>query len=117
MKNRPFLQRLVFAIDGIGSALRHEASFRTQAICAFLSISAFTLFKAPPIWWAFWTLCVGSVLAAELINTALENLLDHLHPDIHPQIKIAKDCAAGAVLMMSVSSVIVFICFLVEQFN
>lgn len=41
------------------------------------------------------------VIAAELINTALEHLVDHLHPEAHPRIKIVKDCAAAAVLIVS----------------
>jgi diacylglycerol kinase (ATP) len=47
------------------------------------------------------------VLVAELFNTALESLIDHLHPEIHPAIKIAKDSAAGAVLLLSAGAVIV----------
>jgi undecaprenol kinase len=52
------------------------------------------------------------VLAAELFNTALEHALDHLHPDLHPAIKVSKDCAAGAVLVFSLSSVATFLAFL-----
>ena len=44
---------------------------------------------------------VSLVIAAELINTALEQLADHLHPEQHPRIKIVKDCAAAAVLILS----------------
>ena len=57
-----------------------------------------------------------TVLAAELFNTALEHLIDHLHPALHPSIKIAKDCAAGSVLLLSLSAVAVFIAFLMEQY-
>jgi len=39
------------------------------------------------------------VFAAELFNTAIEHLADHLHPDVHSQIRIVKDCAAAAVLV------------------
>jgi diacylglycerol kinase (ATP) len=44
------------------------------------------------------------VIAAELINTALEHLADHLHPEQHPRIKIVKDCAAAAVLILSIGA-------------
>ena len=56
----------------------------------------------------------GLILAAELFNTALENALDHLSPERHPAIQVAKDCAAGAVLMLSLSGLCVFVAFLVE---
>jgi diacylglycerol kinase (ATP) len=54
------------------------------------------------------------VLGAELINTALERVLDRLHPDHHPVVKIAKDCAAGAVLVSSVAALGVFVALLVD---
>ena len=47
---------------------------------------------------------VSLVIATELINTALEHLADHLHPEQHPRIKIVKDCAAAAVLILSIGA-------------
>ncbi len=56
------------------------------------------------IWWALVGTMIALVLAAELINTALEHLVDHLHPERHPRIKIVKDCAAAAVLLLSLGA-------------
>ena len=42
---------------------------------------------------------------AELANTALETLADHLHPDHHPEIGVAKDVAAGAVLVATLLTI------------
>lgn len=67
---------------------------------------------ATPVWWAILLLTIGAVLTAEMLNTALEHLLDHLHPEVHPMVKFAKDCAAGAVLISSAISVLVFGVFL-----
>ena len=69
------------------------------------------------IWWALLLLNCGLVLAAELFNTALEHLIDHLHPGLHPSIKIAKDCAAGAVFILSISAACIFVAFLLETFS
>ena len=55
------------------------------------------------------------VLAAELVNTAVELLADHLHPEQHPNIKIVKDCAAAAVLIASMGAVGVAIAFVIDQ--
>jgi diacylglycerol kinase len=41
------------------------------------------------------------------MNAALETLVDHLHPDIHPQIRVVKDMAAGAVLLVVIGAVVV----------
>lgn len=57
----------------------------------------------------------GGVLTAELINTAVEKLVDHLHPDQHPVLKIVKDTLAGAVLVMSITAIFVFIMFLLSR--
>lgn len=54
--------------------------------------------------WALVWLCFGLVLTLELINTAIEELLDHLHPEKHPAIGKAKDIAAGAVLLACIIS-------------
>jgi hypothetical protein len=63
---------------------------------------------APPLVWA--ALCIvsgGVVFAAELLNTALEHLADRLHPEQHPDIRAAKDCAAAAVLLASISALLI----------
>jgi diacylglycerol kinase (ATP) len=58
---------------------------------------------------------IGATLAAELFNTALEYLCDLLHPNFHPQIAMAKDCAAAAVLVLSLTSLLVFVAFVYER--
>jgi undecaprenol kinase len=106
-KNQPLLRRFRFAFLGLAAAWRTEGNFRIQLI-AFLSVViVLAIVKIEPIWWALVLLTSGSVLAAELFNTALEHLADHLHPETHPQIKIVKDCAAAAVLLMSGAAVAV----------
>lgn len=47
------------------------------------------------------------LIAFEIVNAALEALLDHLHPDIHKQIRIVKDMVAGAVLLVVIGAVVV----------
>jgi len=42
-----------------------------------------------------------------LLNTAIELLADHLHPETHANIRIVKDCAAGAVLIAAITAVAV----------
>ena len=60
-----------------------------------------------------------SVLALELINTAIENLCNIISKDFHPVIKIVKDTAAGAVLVSAIGSAIagavIFIPLIIHQ--
>ena len=113
MKNQGVWNRLGFALEGLRSAFRHEKSFRQQCLAA-LAVGGVLLWRRPAaVWWALLLLNCGLVLSAELFNTALEHTLDHLSPAIHPAVKIAKDCAAGAVLLLSLTAVGVFVGFLV----
>jgi undecaprenol kinase len=112
MKNQPFPTRLSYSLQGIRAAWRQEASFRFQSLMALAVATLLIALRPPAIWWALLLLNCGLVLAAELINTALEQALDHLHPEIHPAIKISKDCAAAAVLILSLSAVGTFLAFL-----
>lgn len=57
--------------------------------------------------WAILALTAGFVLAAELLNTAAETAMDYASTDFHPQIKIVKDVAAGAVLIAALTAVLV----------
>jgi diacylglycerol kinase (ATP) len=104
MKNQPLTRRLLFALAGLRSAWRTENSFKTHVVAAVAVFGVLLWFEAAPSWWAIVALTVAFVLAAELFNTAVEGLADHLHPDQHPAIKTVKDCAAGAVLVASVAA-------------
>lgn len=104
MKNQGFNKRLGFALQGLRHAWRHEASFRTQIVIAPLVLGVLAWTRPHLLWWALVGVMLVLVLAAELFNTALEHLADVVSPQAHPAIKIAKDCAAGAVLMLSVGS-------------
>ncbi len=107
MKNRPFHQRLGFALAGLRQGWVRERSFRTHAVVAILVAVALMIIRPAAIWWAVVTLVVALVLALELINSALEALIDHLHPDVHPEIRMVKDMAAAGVLLMSAAALII----------
>jgi undecaprenol kinase len=117
MKNQSFRRRAGFAIQGILCAWRAEASFRQQAVVA-LGVLLLLVWRRPAmVWWALLLMNCGLVMAAELFNTALEQALDHLHPQQHPAIEVAKDCAAAAVLVLSLKGVCVFITFLASTWS
>ena len=107
MKNQPFLRRLRFAGAGFLAAFATEASFRIQLLLAGLAAAALAVLRPPLLWVALCVLSAGAVFAAELINTALERLADRLHPEQHPSIRAAKDCAAAAVLVASVTALVI----------
>jgi diacylglycerol kinase (ATP) len=117
MKNKSFFHRLGFALQGIGSGLLRESSLRQQAAAAALVLAVLVWRRPAPVWWALLIVNCGAVLAGELMNTALEEALDHLSPELHPAVKRAKDSAAGAVLVLSLTAVATFIAFLAATFR
>ncbi len=100
-KNQPFRLRLQCALAGVAAALRSEHSLRYQVVALASAAIVLVVFRLEPLWWALVAVTSASVISAELFNTALEHLADHLHPETHPQIRIVKDCAAAAVLIAS----------------
>lgn len=107
MKNASFVRRLGYAIAGMRTVWRRERSFRTQCGLALAAVGVTAALRPGWTWAALICLCIALVLALELANAALEYAVDRLHADIHPEIKYAKDAAAGAVLMASIGSLAV----------
>ncbi|MBS0613004.1 MAG: diacylglycerol kinase [Proteobacteria bacterium] len=113
-KNQSFLSRLRCAAAGIFAGLRTEHSMRVHIAALGVAVGALVILRPEPLWWALLALTGALVIATELINTALEHLVDHLHPEIHPRIRIVKDCAAGAVLISSLGALGVAAAFVVH---
>jgi undecaprenol kinase len=112
MKNKPFLSRFGFAIAGLREVWRREKSFRTQAVLGALAIVGLVVLRPGFVWVAFVTICIVLIFALELINSAIEYLIDHLHPEVAPEIRLAKDAAAAAVLVASIGAIVVAVLLL-----
>lgn len=113
-KNQPFTARLGFALHGLKMALRNESSLRLQVAALAAALAVLLWLRPEPVWWALTVLASGLVLAAELLNTAIEELADQLNPGAHPRIRLIKDCAAAAVLIASTAALGVALAFLVH---
>ena len=101
MKNRPFRERLGFALTGIVLVWRREPSFRVQSLMAAFGAAGFAVLRPGWLWAALLLSSTVLGLALEMANAALEYLADQVHPDVAPGIAAAKDAAAGAVLLAS----------------
>ena len=115
LKGGSFLRRLLYALAGIRTAFGRERSLRTQCGLATSAIMITAAMRPGWLWAAMIALSIGLVLAFEMMNAALEYVIDHLHPDVALEIKHAKDAAAGAVLVASLSSAIVGALMLAAQ--
>ena len=104
MKNGSFLDRAGYALNGVVTVWKREKSFRMHCGFALLAIAVAAFTRPALVWWAMIGLCIAIVFAAEMVNAALEYLIDRLHPEIHEEIGHAKDAAAGAVLLASIGT-------------
>jgi diacylglycerol kinase len=96
----------VYAFAGIRFVLR-QRNPRIQLMVGVLVCGLAAWLRVSRIEWAMLILCIGLVIAAESINSAAEAMVDLLSPEIRPAAKIAKDTAAGAVLIAAVAAVVV----------
>ena len=111
-KNRSLLKRFSYATKGLYSVWAQEASFRFQSYCSVALFIFCLLVKPSAVWCAIFAIAVILVLALEIVNTAVEAMLDKIHPSYSEQIGFIKDCLAGSVLIASGGSLLIFVLFL-----
>ena len=104
---QPFLHSFKCAAEGIVHACVTGRNFKVQLCFAVAAVVLGIAFGISFTEWAVIAVCIGVVLGGECVNTAIEAVVDLVSPDYNELAKHAKDCAAGAVLICSIASVIV----------
>lgn len=95
------------AFDGLRVAASTQPNFRVHMLATIIVILAGYYYQISTTEWLLLTLTIGSVLVAELFNTAIESVVDLLTQQHNHFAKNAKDVAAAAVLMSAFISIIV----------
>jgi undecaprenol kinase len=109
----PLWRSFSFAISGIQNAILNERNIRIHLIISIFVIGFSIFLSITKVEWLFVIFAIGGMLALELLNTAIERLVDLVTTEYHPLAKQAKDIAAGAVFLYAIFSVIVgFIIFI-----
>lgn len=104
----------LYAWQGIYYGLRTQRNFRIHTLATLLVISLGITLHLPRVDIAVLGLTCGAVMALELVNTALEAVVDlTVQQSFHELAKIAKDCAAGAVFVAAITAVLVGLCLLI----
>ena len=96
-----------YAFRGIGLLLRNEHNAWIHLVASVLVFVLGFVCRISTMEWVAVVLCIGGVLAAEALNTAIEALCDHVTPERHPNIMRIKDLAAGAVLLLAIAAAVV----------
>jgi diacylglycerol kinase (ATP) len=105
-----------YAWAGITYAFQTQRNFRIHVVLGSLALGLSVWLGLPPVELAVMGLTAGAVLAMELLNTALESVVDlTVKQSYHELAKIAKDCAAAAVLVSALVAVFVAISLLVPR--
>lgn len=113
-KNRDLVASMEFAITGVLTAFKEERNMRKHLVSAILAVLAGLIFQVSATEWLFLFLAIFLVIAFEIVNSAIENVVD-LASGYHFSMlaKNAKDMAAGAVLVVSgyavVTGLIIFV--------
>jgi diacylglycerol kinase len=114
------LQSFGYAFKGLFAAVQSELNMKIHLLAVIIVVFAGFYFKVTSTEWALVLLCMALVIALELINTAIEKLLNKLHPEFDETIGLAKDISASAVLFASIIAVIiggiVFVPYLLNYF-
>lgn len=96
-----------YAIQGIKSSLKTEQNLKVHFIIVIITIIAGIILKLSCMEWIICLMLFGFVITLELLNTAIEVTVDIAMPEKNEQAKLAKDIAAGAVLVSAITSMIV----------
>lgn len=97
-ENHPTFKRsFLFALQGFRFAIQSERNIKVMLGGASFAIVMGIIVGIDLVSWAIVLLCCGVVIAAELLNTAIETVVDLVSPEYHPLAGRAKDISAGAV--------------------
>lgn len=97
-----FFKSFTYSIEGLKYAYKYEQSMLIHVIATIAVITANFVFGVKGIEWLISLMAIGMVLSAELINTAIEAVVDLVTLEIHPLAKIAKDCGSAATFVLAV---------------
>jgi len=104
---KKFINSFKYAFTGIKTTYKKEQNIKVHTIMAILVIVFGFILKISYYEWLICLFLIGSVIALEVVNTAVEITVNLASPEIHPLAKDAKDVSSGAVLVMAITSAII----------
>lgn len=100
-KKPPLYQSFGYAFEGIFAVVKKERNMKIHCIMMILVILSGVFFRITAAQWCICFCLFGLIMALELVNTAIEAVVDLVTEERKPLAKLAKDAAAGAVLIAS----------------
>jgi diacylglycerol kinase (ATP) len=107
MKVKKLVDSFNYAIEGIIYSIRTQRNMKIHMLAAIVVLSSTFFYDLSKIELLIITITITLVIVAEMINTAVECAIDATTNFYHPLVKIAKNVAAGAVLVTAINSALV----------
>jgi diacylglycerol kinase len=99
------LKSFGYAFNGLKVMFKEEHNSRIHLFFTGIVVVFMLLFRFTLIEYGMLAIAIGLVFAAELFNSAIENIADHISPEKNERIKKVKDLSAAAVLVCALTSV------------
>ncbi len=109
-----FIKSFCCAFKGIFYVLKHERNFKIMLALAVLAVVIALLLGFDALGWIVTFILIGLVLAGELFNSAIETLVDLVSPEYNTMAGRTKDICAGAVLVLSIISLLIELILIVR---
>ena len=101
-KKNPLYKSFGYAFEGIFTGIKKERNMKIHCVAMLCVVAAGFVFRISVSEWCICLILFGMILSLELVNTALEAVVDLVTEERRPLAKLAKDTAAGAVLIAAI---------------
>ena len=105
-----------FAVAGIKYAFDTQVNFKFHSLATIVVAIAGFYFELSHLEWLWIIAAIGMVVSVELLNTAIETLVDLVSPDYNVKAGIVKDLSAGAVLVIAIMAAAIGLLIFVPKF-
>ncbi|RSL34670.1 diacylglycerol kinase family protein [Salibacterium salarium] len=102
-----FFRSFKYASHGLRYVFLEEQNIRLHLLAAVIAIVMAFVFSIPLVHWMILIMVIGGIFALEIVNTALERLVDLISDEYHPLAKLAKDISAASVFVYSIAAIII----------
>ncbi len=120
-KKEPLYKSFGYAFEGIFAGIRKERNMKIHCVAVIGVTAAGIVFHISALEWCICLVLFGMIMALELVNTAIEAVVDLVTEEKRPLAKLAKDTAAGAVLiaalMAAAAGLMIFLPKLLQLFS
>jgi len=113
--NRTIIARVRDSFSGLREAWHRDRAFRVHGFFALAAVTALMVARPSIPWVLACLVLLAAGMATELINAAIEALLDRIHPDTHSEIGAAKEMTSAAAFVINATAVIILVCALASS--